>query len=374
MKILFIASVYLHFTAFHIPYMKYLQSKGYKVYAAAANDEIRKNNLSKMGFNCIDIPFTRSPFSKDNLEAYRNLKSLFKKESFDLVHVHTPVAALLTRMAFRNSGSGKVIYTAHGFHFYKGAPFLNWLIYYPLERLATRWTDHLITINEEDYQRALKMRFKENTVHYVHGVGVEPVENKGSQKDKEALKLRLGLSKDAVVISYIADINQNKNHIFLLRNWKKIKELSPYANLLLIGNGELRAEIEKYVQEHSLKDIHVLGFRNDVTELLGITDIVSLLSHREGLPKSIMEAMAASIPCIVSDTRGLRDLITNDESGFVIPHENDELFVDSFVSLLNNEKLRKKMGATAYSNVETYRLENVLKEYIEIYNDVLRIR
>ncbi|MEK4083023.1 glycosyltransferase family 4 protein [Psychrobacillus sp. FSL K6-1415] len=374
MKVLFIASVYRHLTAFHIPYMKYLQRMGYEVYAAAASDELRKNDLLNMGFICIDVPFTRGPFSKDNLEAYRNLKSLFQQESFNLVHVHTPVAALLTRMAFRRSTSGKVIYTAHGFHFYKGAPLLNWLTYYPLERLAALWTDHLITINEEDYKRALKMGFSENSVHYVHGVGVDPIENRSNEEDKKVLKLKLGISEEATVISYIAEINQNKNHIFLLRNWKIIKERSPCASLLLIGDGELRTEIEKYIQEHSLKDIHMLGFRNDVAELLGITDIVSLLSHREGLPKSIMEAMAASIPCIVSDTRGLRDLIISNKSGFIIPHEKDELLVDSFVSLLNNKKLRKKMGLTAYSTVQPYRIENVLKEYNEIYDDVLRNR
>ncbi|MCZ8532010.1 glycosyltransferase family 4 protein [Psychrobacillus psychrodurans] len=373
MKIIFVASVFRHFTTFHIPYMKYLQSMGYEVYAAASNDELGKNELLKIGFTCIDIPFSRSPFSKDNLEAYRNLKSLFKNESFNLVHVHTPVAALLTRIAFRFSSSGKMIYTAHGFHFYKGAPLLNWLIYYPLERLAAHWTDHIITINEEDYKRALTMGFSENSVHYVHGVGVEPIENRSSEENKRILKLKLGISGDAVIISYIAEINENKNHIFLLQNWKRIKEQIPNASLLLIGNGELRVEIEKYVQEHGLKDIHILGFRNDVTELLGISDIVSLLSHREGLPKSIMEAMAARIPCIVSDTRGLRDLITGDESGFVIPHGNDKLLVDSFVTLLNNEKLRNKMGATAYRKVEPYRLENVLEEYVELYNDVLGI-
>lgn len=372
MKILFIASVYRHLTAFHIPYIKYFQSKGYEVYAAAASDELRKNDLSKMGITCIDIPFTRSPFSRDNLEVYRNLKLLFKKESFDLVHVHTPVAALLTRLAFRYSSSGKVIYTAHGFHFYKGAPLLNWLVYYPLERLATRWTDYLITINEEDYKLALKMGFIENSVHYVHGVGVESIENRSNEQENMVLKHTLGISEDATVISYIAEINQNKNHIFLLSNWMKIKERSPHASLLLIGDGELKAEIEKYIQEHNLKDINILGFRNDVTELLGVTDIVSLLSHREGLPKSIMEAMAAKIPCVVTDTRGLRDLITNGESGFVVPHGNDNFLVESFVSLLNNETLRQNMGATAFKDVEPYRLENVLKEYIDIYERVLR--
>ncbi|MFB5086097.1 glycosyltransferase family 4 protein [Psychrobacillus sp. PGGUH221] len=371
MKILFVASVYRHFTAFHIPYMKFLQSKGYEVFAVAAEDGRIKKELSQMGFSCIDIPFSRSPLSKSNIEAYKKLKKLFINEEFKLVHVHTPVASLLTRMAFRHSKLGSVIYTAHGFHFYKRAPLLNWLIYYTIERLAARWTDGLITMNEEDYKRALTMGFEKDAVHYVHGVGVKPLESIISAEEKKELRQLLDLSEDAVVISYVAEINKNKNHMFLLRNWRQIKETAPQAALLLIGDGELKEEIEHFIDANQLLDVRILGYRTDVNDLLGISDIVSLLSHREGLPKSIMEAMSVSIPCVVSDTRGLRDLITHGENGYVIPHGNDHVLVETFISLLNDEEKRSKMGAAGYQNVEPYRLENVLKEYIEIYEDVL---
>ncbi|TQR21230.1 glycosyltransferase family 4 protein [Psychrobacillus vulpis] len=369
MNILFVASVYRHLIAFHIPYIQYFQSQGYNVWAAGTGEKDRAI-LEDLMVKCVDIPFSRNPLSVQNVDAYNQLKKVFSKQTFELVHVHTPVASLLTRAAFRKSQHGKIIYTAHGFHFFSGAPKQNWLIYYTAEKMAARWTDHLITINKEDYKNGLRFGIKESDISLVHGVGVEPVKNISS--DKKTLKQLLGLSTNAIVISYVAEINRNKNHQFLLSNWKRIKEQSPQAALLLIGDGEHRDEIEKYVQEHSLEDIQVLGFRNDVAELLGITDIVSLLSHREGLPKSIMEAMVASIPCVVSDTRGLRDLITSGESGFVIPHGNDDLLVDSFVSLLNQEEMRQKMGKNAYKEVEPYLLENVLKEYIKIYDRVLR--
>lgn len=371
MKVLFIASVYRHLTAFHIPYMNYLQSKGYEVWAAGAEDDQIKKELAELGITCVDISFSRSPLKKGNIEAYRMLRKLFTEGAFDLVHVHTPVAALLTRIAFRHSSRGKIIYTAHGFHFYKGAPMANWFIYYPLERLAARWTDSLITMNDEDFERAMKMGFLKGSVHYVHGVGVEPVSMSGSMESKLTLKRVLGIKDDSVVVSYIAEINQNKNHQFLLKNWKLIKEKSPTAVLLLIGNGDMRSEIVKFIEENQLEDINVLGHRNDVHELLQITDIVSLLSHREGLPKSIMEAMAASIPCVVTDTRGLRDLITNDENGFVVPHGDDTTLIESFVTLMNDEEKRLAMGTAARQDVEPYRLENVLQEYIAIYDDVL---
>ena len=367
MKILFGASVYNHLSTFHKPFMESFQKQGYEVHAIGGNSMGRKEEMVEMGVICHDVEFDRFPFSKKNLSALRSLNRLFDQHYFDLVHVHTPTAAFLIRYAALKHKQGKILYTAHGFHFYKGAPFVNWLIYYPLERLAARWTDMLITINHEDYTRALKMG---TSVRYVHGVGVEPADMKMTVEARQSLKRSLELSESAVVISYVAEINQNKNHAFLLKNWKQIKEKSPHAVLLLIGEGDRKAELEQFIVEEQLVDIKVLGYRNDVHQLLRITDIVSLLSYREGLPKSIMEAMAASIPCVVADTRGLRDLISNDRSGYVVSHGDDQVLVDSFVALLNDTEQRLKMGVAAYQDVEPYRLENVLQEYISVYDEL----
>ena len=371
MKIVFVASVYIHIKSFHIPYIKYLQSRGHEVYVMAASDEEIKKDLTDLGCTCIDIPFSRSPFKRDNLTAFKDLKNYFSSQEFDLVHVHTPVASLLTRLAFQHSKRGNIMYTAHGFHFFKGAPFINWIIYYPLERFVAPFTDEIITINKEDYKRALKMGYKKNSVHYVHGVGVDEIHVLDNSNEKKEIKKKLGISEDAIVISYIAEINKNKNHIFLLRNWNLIKEKSPSTTLLLIGEGELRSDIENYIKNNQLNDVYVLGYRSDVNKLLSITDVVSLLSHREGLPKSIMEAMVTSIPCIVSDTRGLRDLVADGESGYVVNHNNDEKLVSSFVSLLNDKDKREEMGKVASKNIEPYLLKNVLKEYVDIYEDIL---
>lgn len=371
MKVLFVASVYRHFKSFHVPFMKHLQREGYEVWAASAKDDQTKKELTELGFRCIDIPFSRSPIRKGNIEAYHQLKKLFSTESFEMIHAHTPVASLLSRFAFRHSTGGQMLYTAHGFHFFKGAPLLNWLVYYQLERIAASWTDRLITINREDYERALKMSYRKGVVRYVHGVGVEPQGTQLSNNEKNEFKKGLGLTEDSIIISYIAEINKNKNHQFLLRNWKKIKMESPKATLLIIGDGSMLADIERLIVAEQLQDILLLGYRNDVEKLLGITDIVSLLSYREGLPKCIMEAMAACVPCIVSDTRGLRDLITNGEDGYVISQGNDDQLVESFVTLLHDRVLRVKMGSVALRNIEPFLLENVLQDYISIYDEVL---
>ncbi|MCH7320611.1 glycosyltransferase family 4 protein [Solibacillus sp. MA9] len=371
MKILFVASVYRHLTVFHIPYMQYFQSQGYEVWAAAGIGNEDKENLQKLNIKCVDIPFSRSPLSAQNMTAYQALKKLFHSERFDLVHVHTPIAALLSRAAFRNVKHGKIVYTAHGFHFYKGAPKQNWLIYYTAEKLAAKWTDHLITMNDEDYKNAQKLLPVEK-ISYVHGVGVEFTTEVLTSSEKAEMKAQLCLPNDAVVISCVAEMNSNKNHQFLLRNWQQLKQDNPNLELLLIGNGEMEHELQTYVAKEQLVGIHFLGYRRDVPKLLQISDIVTLLSHREGLPKSIMEAMEASIPCVVTNTRGLRDLVQTNENGYVIEHGDDQSLIAAFAKLAQSAHLREQMGQRAKQLVEPFVLDMVLQEYITIYKKLLK--
>lgn len=369
MKILFVASVYRHLTAFHIPYIKYFLEQGYDVYAAGVGEEDKKN-LEKINVTCFDIPFSRSPLNHHNITAYKLLKQVFMREKFDLVHVNTPVAALLTRAAFRKSKHGKIVYTAHGFHFYEGAPIKNWLIYYTVEKLAAKWTDHLITINDEDFKNALKL-LPEDKVSHVHGVGVEIVENILTDMEKLRLRENLGVGYNSIIIAYVAELNDNKNHQFLLNNWLQIKKNNPNFELLFIGTGEKEQELKNYVLAENLTGVHFLGYRRDVPRLLHITDIVALLSHREGLPKSIMEAMVMGIPCVVTNTRGLRDLIKLNENGVVVNHKSDEALIEAF-TLLSKKQVRERMGFRAKQLVEPFLLNYVLEEYKLIYKDLLK--
>lgn len=371
MNILFVATVYNHLAVFHKPFIKYFQQKGCIVHVAGSNSMGLKSELEDLGVICHDINFDKKVFSKNNYIAIKQLKSLFNNLHFDLIHVHTPIAAFLVRFVLKNNRQqGSLVYTAHGFHFFKGAPLKNWLIYYTAEKIASKWLDHLITINEEDYRNAQKIGIDKSDLSLVHGVGVEFYEENHDKLEITLLKSELNILDDTIVIGYIAELNKNKNHEFLLKNWKRVKEEIPNSVLLIIGTGELEKELKEYVIENSLKDIKFLGYRKDIFKLLKLVDIITLLSHREGLPKSIMEAMVEQIPCVVTDTRGLRDLIQNGENGFVVEHSNDEQLCSSFCAL-KSKKLRSEMGKVSQQRIQPYLMDNVLKEYDVIYSKLL---
>lgn len=373
-KILYVATVYSHISAFHLPYLETLKKKGYEVHVAANYDDKINTRpiIEGKGIICHDVCFSKSITSMDNLKSIRMLKTLFKKNTFELIHVHTPIAAFITRFTLRNMKSqGPVIYTAHGFHFFKGSSKMNWLFFYPLERLARNWTDALIVMNNEDLINAKKMGFIEDeTLFFVHGVGVDIEKYSNHYIDNKLLN-ELKLEDNDIVITYIAELNDNKNQIYLLNNWENIVKNRSDIKLLLIGTGKLEDTLKDYVKEEKLSNVYFLGYRNDVNEILAISDIVTLLSFREGLPKCLMEAMCNSKPCVVSDIRGNRDLITNEKNGFVVPLDDPEKLINSFNKLIESKKLRDTFGEEGFKKIQSYDLKEVVADVLNIYYRVL---
>lgn len=371
MRILFVATVFRHLSVFHIPFMLMLKEKGYDIWAVASGDLDHKKELEKYGIKCFDIPFSRKPISIKNLKAYFKLKKFLRKNEFKLIHTHTPVASFLIRIVGRKFKNTVKLYTAHGFHFYNGAPFINWLLYFNAEKFVQRWTNGILVINNEDYNHAIRLGYKKENIFRVNGVGVKIPKNKNNFT-KNLLKKELDINNDVVVISFIAELNDNKNHEYLLRNWKEISVICPNAKLLIIGAGENEQKIKNFIHENRLKNIILLGYRRDIYNLLEITDIATLLSKREGLGKSIMEAMTFKIPCIVTNTRGLRDLVKNGENGYVIPHDCDEKLKEAFINLIKNAELRQKMGEKGFEMIQPYDIDVVLKQYEKIYDRFLQ--
>lgn len=364
-KVLFVATVLSHFKDFHLPYMKYLQDNGYEVHIAT------KKNIEKIQFCDVlyDLPFERFPLKMKNLKVYRDLKKIIEENQYDIIHCHTPVGGLLTRSAARKARKKgtKVFYTAHGFHFYKGAPKLNWIIYYPIEKMCAHFTDCLITITNEDYELA-KKRFKAKRIEHINGIGMNPkrLEKELTYDEKINFKKSLGIAKEDIVFSYIAELNKNKNQILLLNVIKDLKKDYPNIKLLLISEGPLKTTYKEFITGNKLDDnVKLLGRREDINEILSITDIYLASSIREGLPVNIMEAMYKGIPIIATNNRGHRELINDNVNGFII--NSEEEMKDKVLKLIDNKELQERFSKNSKEKSEKYCIANVMKEMEKIY-------
>ena len=365
-KVLFTATVVkTHINVFHLPYLKWFKEKGYEVHVAAKNDFINEQCIIPNCDKYYDIKFARFPFSKVNIKAYKQLKKLIQENNYDIIHCHTPVAGVLTRLAARNNKNTTVIYTAHGFHFFKGAPLLNWLIYYPVERFCARYTDKLITINKEDYERAKRFSLRKNgKVYYVPGVGINLEKIQNLKVNVKQKKKELGISKNIPILLSVGELNKNKNHETVLQALSELKDKN--FIYLICWRGVLKEYLERKIQELHLENkAKLLGYRSDVIKILKTADLFIFPSKREGLPVSVIEAMAAGLPVIASNVRGNRDLIAK-----------ENLFESEDVAALTN-LIKKQLEAIAnkelkkvdYANLEQYSLKNVLKQMTEIYTD-----
>lgn len=368
------ATVYRHLEGFHLPFMKLLQEQGYEVHAYGRPDE-GKNGLEELGIYCHDTFFQRNPFKLENLGALRYLISSFREEQFQLIHVHTPVASALGRMAAKFTGVPNVVYTAHGFHFFNGAPLRNWLIYFSVERLLAHWTDYLITINGEDFRRAQKFPVRKEVI-YVPGVGLDITSAKVFDQITEQKRIRqeLGIGERDFLILYVGELIPNKNHCQLFDAVDDIIEKNHRVHCILAGSGKSESRLKDYIKKRQLKaNFHFLGFRRDIPRLMAAADVVTLLSKREGLPRVLMEAMAAGKPIVATNIRGNRDLVEHGVTGFLVPLFDITKTKDAFLTLLNDPDLREKMGLKAREQVIHYDIENITTQMAEIYHRILKI-
>lgn len=309
-KVLYVATVVkTHIMEFHIPYLKMLKEMGWETAVAARNDfDDPADCVIPYCDTYYDIPFERNPFKPGNIKAYKQLKKIIDEGQYDIIHCHTPVGAMLTRLAAqdaRKKGS-KVFYTAHGFHFYKGAPLINWLLFYPGEKWLARKTDVLITITHEDYERA-KGKFKAGRVEYVPGVGVDLKRfKKGDPEKAVALRSELGIPADATVLLSVGEVNINKNHKVVI----EVLPEFPNAWFVLCGRGPLIEEHKKLAESIGVSDRLIMtGYRTDVVDFYSMADIFVFPSLREGLPVALMEAMATELTCVAAINRGTDDLL-----------------------------------------------------------------
>lgn len=370
-KVLFCAKVVSHLKAFHLPYLRWFQEQGWEVHAAT-------NGAEKIPYvnQQFDIPIHRSPLKLDNWRAYRQLKSLIRQHDYDIIHCHTPMGGVLTRLAARQARrrGTRLLYTAHGFHFFQGASPLYWLLYYPVEKYLSRYTDCLITINTEDYNRALERRFKAQAIAYVHGVGVDFDKYKPiGRQERDRLRAMHGIGADEFVLIYAAELSSRKNQSYLLQVVSLLSARIPLLRLLLAGQGELEADYREQTERLGLDDIVTfLGHRSDMEQIYALADLAVSSSRQEGLPVNIMEAIATGLPVVATDVRGNRDLVEPGVHGSLVGLDDASIFAERIWELYSQPQLRADLGANRGRLIEHYSVDYVLNEMIPIYTNTTR--
>ena len=373
-KVLFVATVVkTHMMQFHIPYLKMFQDMGWETSVASRNDYENPDDC-RIPYcdHYYDIPFERVPWKKGNWRAYRMLKEIIDGGDYDIVHCHTPVGAMLARLAAidaRKKGT-KVIYTAHGFHFFKGAPIINWLAFYPAEWLLAPLTDVLITINKEDYAFAQR-NLKANRTEYVPGVGIK-TEKFRTPLDAAEKRRLLGFDDQDFLILTVAEMTANKNHITVLRALESLKGSEEYNHIhyLICGRGEMWHSLEQSAAEMGISDhVHFLGYRTDAPELYRCCDLFAFVSFREGLSVALMEAMSSGMSIVCTKIRGNVDLIDDGVSG-IFTENSPEALAEIIRNLYADPELRRTLGEGAAEKAKLYEEESVHARMKKIYLSV----
>lgn len=369
-RALILASVASMIDQFNMQNIQLLLNNGYKVDVACnceegntISDERVQDLIQRLAEKnvCVNhVPIPRKITDiKRIITSLSQVKNMCIENRYALVHCHSPIGSVVARLASRGSRrkyGTKIIYTVHGFHFYKGAPIQNWLIFYPIEKFCSRITDTIITINKEDFEFAEK-RMKSKRVEYIPGIGVDTEKFYLECFDKETKRLELGISKDDIMIFTVGELNQNKNQEVI------IKAISTLGNdnihYFIAGKGNKEQYLENLAQNLNVK-LHLLGYRTDIVELLNVADVFAFPSFREGLSVALMEAMAAGLPCVVSNIRGNVDLI--DENGGVLCEPNDiNGFANAIKTIINDIEMREKMKKHNIEKIKNFDVNEVMK-------------
>lgn len=373
-KILYITTISGFLPQFEWNDVKIMQEMGYEIhYASNFHNPVYPFNEQKLrgqGVICHQIDVCKSPLKiRENGRAVRQLKKIIDGERIDMIHCHNPMGGVAGRLAAHLSKAAPyVIYTAHGLHFYKGAPLLNWLLFYPAERLLARWTDVVITINKEDYDRArIRFRLKPGGfVEQIHGVGVDmdrfrPVPLMNIEKRKE-----LGIPETAFHVVTAAELNGNKNQRIMIEAVSRIDRKDIYYSLC--GRGPEEETLKKLIAEKHLGGrVRLLGFRTDMEEILQTADAFAFPSIREGLGIAAVEALACGVPLIVSDNRGSREYAENNGNSIVCEADDVEGFRQAVLRLYDDAEYGRGLSARCRQSAEKFSRKETMKIMRNIY-------
>lgn len=374
-KILFVSNISNEVGSFALASIHVARNLDYKFfYASNWSTSTKEQNMideNTYGIKIVHFDLTRSPLSLKNYHAYKQMVDYIKKEQIEYIHCNTPVGGMLGRLAGRKCKVKKLVYQVHGFHFYKGCPLLNKLLYYPIERLLALFTDAIITINHEDFTAAQKFKLKnKGRVYYIHGVGIDTNEYASASVDKLWKRKELNVSEEDFVLLSAGRLDANKNNKVLI---KAVAEANnPKLKLVVCGDGEERKMLEELAESLGIdSQILFLGNRTDMKEIYSVADCLVMASFREGLSRTIMEAMSAGLPCIVSEIRGNVDLIEDGINGYLCSTTDYQGFADAINKISADVELRESMSKANVEKIKGYDISVVEKEIKEIYTEVL---
>lgn len=371
-KRILVTSTDLMMIQFLVPHVINLSKHGFDVEIACSDvggrvPEIREK-LNGYVKTIHIVQLVRSPASLQNIKGYQDMKKVIEKGRYDIIWTNEPVMGVVTRLAARKARKNgtKVIYMVHGFHFYKGAPKLNWLIYYPIEKYVSRFCDEIVTINKEDYRRAEKMHA--SSVKYIHGIGVD-TERLQKKERQNSIREELGLKKEDFLILSIGELSKRKNHQVIIKALGQIK--NKRIHYLICGKGDLLKKLQDLAKIQGVKkNVHFLGYRDDVVDICSQVDLFILPSLHEGLSVASLEAMYCGLPVVISNIRGVHDYLIDGKNGFICDTQDVNAYVSAIKKMLKDVKLREQMGDNNRIAVMPYCLNETKKEVLKLLYSV----
>ncbi|AGX45168.1 glycosyltransferase [Clostridium saccharobutylicum] len=367
-KILFVASTLSHIENFHMPYIKYFKEHGYNVHVIG-----KANNKSEL--KCIDkiipVPFQKNMFSIKNFSNAIKISKIIKSENYDIISLHTTLAAFFTRLGIMLSFNkpNLVINTVHGYLFDNNSSFIKKIIMVMAEKITKCVTDTIIVMNRDDYKIAQKHKLYRNNIYSIDGMGINlssysPI----SYEDKIALRKKHHFSINDFFLIYVAEFSKRKNQKFIINTVDKlVKDGYTNIKLLLLGDGILLDELKTYTKELGINNnVFFIGYTKDTCTYYQMADICVSSSRIEGLPFNIMEAMCVGLPIVASNVKGHKDLVIPNENGFLFEYDNDSEFYTYIKTIYDSKEIQYKMSNKSLDLVENYSINNILPKTINI--------
>lgn len=368
-KRILITSTDLMMIQFLAQHIENFAEHGYEIEIACSDVGRYMDEIKKSLKNSVEAVYTvslvRSPFSFFNIKGYRELRKIILDGDYDIIWTNEPVMGAVTRLAARKSRKDgtRIVYMVHGFHFYSGAPIINWVLFYPIERMLSTVTDYIITLNSEDFKRA--KRFPVKHVYYIHGIGADTDRLKKDTVNQDIRK-KLKIPEEAFLILSVGELNANKNQKIIIDALSLLQDKDIYY--VLCGSGKNLKTLQAQSRKCQLQDnIRFVDYRRDIINFYDQADVFVLPSYREGMPIALLEAMYCGVTPVTSDIRGVKDVMKDGITGIICSPGDSKAFAEAIKTLKEDKRLRKGYGENSRKAVKPYMLSLIKKKILDIF-------